>query len=173
MSIWLQENSVPRADEKRKPALRHVRLRKSVFSCHRRAKTLHGLIWGSSALFRKKCLNSRGILAVFSPNLTYLLKNPNRFIMPWAWRRFIQRFLKIFPATQKYKLYHKIYEFSGCRMPYGFHKQQPFPLTCARWHFIFLIKSFAYWFLIKCRVKFIITFVLVTFIFKMQVYLKA
>ena len=76
MSIWLQESSVPRADEKRKPALRHVRLRKSVFSCHRRAKTLHGLIWGSSALFRKKCLNSRGILAVFSPNHTYLLKIP-------------------------------------------------------------------------------------------------
>ena len=84
-------SSTKNADKARDPKMHQRKtgstpcsLAKICILLHRRAKTLHGLIWGSSALFQKKWLNSRAILAIFTPNHTFLLKNPHHFIMPWA-----------------------------------------------------------------------------------------
>lgn len=44
MPVWLQENSVPWFEEKREPAVRHVRLRESLCFCDRRPKTFHNLL---------------------------------------------------------------------------------------------------------------------------------
>ena len=62
------KNGVLRLEEKRESPVCNVRLRQSIRPCDRRAKTLHNLIWGQSALFREIEQKRNAVVAILRRN---------------------------------------------------------------------------------------------------------